>query len=319
MGAPVVRDPAGRVVTTLRLSVTDRCDLRCSYCMPRCGVTLGRREDVLTIEEMHRAASILVERFGLGAVRLTGGEPLVRAGLDRLVEMIASLPIDDLALTTNGQGLGRRAAELRARGLMRVNVSLDTLDESRYRSLTGGGDLARTVEGIEAAIAADLAPVKINMVVLRGVNDDEVVRVARFGLDRGAQVRFLELMPIGEARQGYADLFVPSSEVLASLEREIELAPIGAEGTARLFAAGGGRIGLVSPQTEPFCGTCGRLRLTTEGRLLACLHEETGVDLRGPLRDGDGGLVEQRIREAIAGKPATRPGSRRDPMHAVGG
>jgi cyclic pyranopterin phosphate synthase len=311
-------------VDRLRLSVTDRCDLRCSYCMPRCGVTKVPRENLLTLEEMARVTSILVRTFGIRAVRLTGGEPLVRSGIERLVSMIAALGVDDLALTTNAQRLAGMARELAERGLDRVNVSLDTLDADGFGELTGGGDLARTLRGIDAALEAGLRPVKINVVALRGVNDSELVHIARHGLERGCEVRFLELMPIGVAGPPHGRLFVPASEIMASLSEAFELEPEPPVpgSTARTFAVPGGRIGLVTPETEPFCETCGRIRLTTDGRLLGCLHEEGGVALGPHLRRAGGpddGAVERAIRDAIAAKPACRVGLRRSPMHAVGG
>jgi cyclic pyranopterin phosphate synthase len=311
------------------MSVTDRCDLRCTYCMPACGVQKVPRADVLTIEEMARVAAIMVEGFGIRRIRLTGGEPLIREGLERLVGMLAALELDDLALTTNAQRLRGVARELRARGLMRVNVSLDTLDPRRFETISGGGDLAPTLAGIEAALEADLRPVKLNAVVLRGVNDDEIAALARFGLERGCEVRFLELMPIGVAAGPHDSLFVPAARILDRLASAFRLEPLEAPpgSTARLFSADdgagrAGRIGIISPETEPFCSHCGRMRLTTSGRLLGCLHEEEGIDLRQGLRapgGPDDEVVAAAIERAIASKPACRAGSRRSPMHVVGG
>ncbi len=327
MGAAAVG--SARRVDRLRLSVTDRCDLRCTYCMPACGVRKVPRADVLTIEEMARVASLMVERFGIRSVRLTGGEPLIREGIERLVGLLSGLGLEDLALTTNAQRLRGVARELRDRGLMRVNVSLDTLDPRRFEALTGGGDLVPTLAGIEAALEADLRPVKINAVVLAGVNDGEIEAIARYGLERGCEVRFLELMPIGVARAPHASLFVPAGRILDRLAAAFRLdaldAPAGS--TARLWHADDGaglrgRIGVISPETEPFCAQCGRMRLTTSGRLLGCLHEEGGVDLRAGLRAAGGSddeAVAAAIERAIVTKPACRSGSRRSPMHVVGG
>lgn len=320
----VVGEP--RRVDRLRLSVTDRCDLRCNYCMPASGVAMVERRLILTIEEMAHVASVMVERFSIRAIRLTGGEPLIRAGLGRLVSLLARLQIEDLAMTTNAQRLASKAVDLGNRGLGRVNVSLDTLDPVKFGGLTGGGDIRRTIEGIDAALEAGLGPVKINVVVMRGVNEDEIVDLARWGLGRGCEVRFLELMPIGVARESQAALFVPASEVLDRLSAvmELEAAPAERGATARLWSVGDGqgRIGIISPQTEPFCSECGRMRLTTDGHLMGCLHQEGGVDLRDALRTPagpDDELLEKAIGLAVAMKPECRNGSRRSPMYVVGG
>jgi cyclic pyranopterin phosphate synthase len=318
-----------RQVDRLRLSVTDRCDLRCSYCMPEDGVAKLSRAGVLSLDEMTLVTSVLVRRFAIRRIRLTGGEPLVREGLGWLVGRIADLGVDDLAMTTNAQMLAVHARELRARGLDRVNVSLDTLDPVRFAELTGGGLLSRTLEGIEAAIEADLRPVKINTVVLKGINQDEIVEIARWGLSRGCEVRFLELMPVGVAGPPHGRLFVPAREVIEALSQAFSLEALEAEpgSTSRGYRAREGhglegRLGIISPETEPFCGTCGRLRLTTRGRLLSCLHEEEGVDLMPslrPLTSTSLERIEEGIAEAIAHKPACRAGDRKSPMHAVGG
>ena len=327
MGAAAVEGT--RRVDRLRLSVTDRCDLRCTYCMPTCGVEKVDRRSVLTIEEMAHVASIMVSRFGIRAIRLTGGEPLIRERIDRLVGLLSRLGLEDLALTTNAQRLRGLARELAGRGLMRVNISLDTLDPRRFERLTGGGDLAPTLDGIDAALEAGLGPVKLNAVVLAGVNDDEIAEIARHGLERGCEVRFLELMPIGVALEPHAALFVPASRIRERLAASFRLEPLEAPrgSTARLFTADDGagvrgRVGIIGPETEPFCAQCGRLRLTTRGRLLGCLHEEGGVDLRDALRAPSGPddeAVARAVARAIASKPECRTGSRRSPMHIVGG
>jgi cyclic pyranopterin phosphate synthase len=293
--------------------------------MPSCGVEKIERRQLLTIEEMAHVAEVMVERFGIRAIRLTGGEPLIREGLGSLVSLLARLDIADLAMTTNAQGLASAAADLKSRGLLRVNISLDTLDATRFAQMTGGGLIARTLDGIDAALEAGLTPVKLNMVVMRGLNEDEIVKIARWGLGRGCEVRYLELMPIGVARPSHASLFVKASEVLAVLSRDFALERLGAEpgSTAVLYEADGrGRIGIISPQTEPFCSECGRMRLTTEGRLLGCLHEEGGVDLKEALRapgGPDDEALGEAIARAIAAKPECRSGTRRSPMYNVGG
>jgi cyclic pyranopterin phosphate synthase len=276
---------------SLRISVTDRCQLRCAYCMPPQGVPLAPREEVLRFEEIAEFAEFVHRRMGLAKARITGGEPLVRAGLTVLVEQLVRLGIPDVALTTNGQRLAEMAADLRRAGLGRVNVSLDTLNPDTYRTLTSGGDLGRTLAGIDAALKAGLRPVKLNMLVLRGVNDHEVGAAARFALDRGLVVRFLELMPIGAATARFEKWFVPSSEVRRVLSESFRLTPPPrrADGSSRDYLAEdaegrSGTVGFISSCSEPFCRGCRRLRLTATGRLLGCLAQEKGFDVRGFLR-----------------------------------
>ncbi len=325
----MVKDRAGRLVNHLRLSVTDRCDQRCIYCMPSCGVTKVSRQDILGIEEMVLVARILRERFGLVAVRLTGGEPLIRTGIVDLTSRLADLGLDDLAMTTNGQTLGALARPLALAGLMRVNVSLDTLDQDVYSRITRGGNVASTLAGIDAALDAGLRPVRINAVMLRGTNEDQVVPLARWAMDRGVEMRFLELMPVGVAREIHDDLFVPASRVLAILRQGFASVkgPVDRTPTASMYdvvdgTGRSGRIGMITPQTEPFCERCQRIRMTAAGKLHGCLHDERGVDLRDALR-AVGGPDEEAIQalvvRAVAEKPACRPGSRRSLMNVVGG
>lgn len=325
----MVADGAGRVIDHLRLSVTDRCDQRCTYCMPLRGVQKVARSQVFSIEEMVHVCRVLVESFGVRFVRLTGGEPLLRAGVLELTRRIASLGVDDLAMTTNATRLSTMAHDLAAAGLRRVNISLDSLDPGTYRRITRNGDLGSVVAGIDAALDAGLVPLKTNTVVLRGVNDSEVATIARWVLERGAEPRFLELMPVGVASGGHDKIFYPASEILSRLEREFESVegPVGSTPTATMYevrSADGirGRVGLITPQTLPFCDRCGRIRLTTEGRLLPCLHEDAGVDLAEALRAPGGvddDLLRRLIGDGIAMKPICRAGSRKSPMHAVGG
>jgi cyclic pyranopterin phosphate synthase len=325
----VVADSEGRVIDRLRLSVTDRCDQRCSYCMPPCGVEKIPREELLTIEEMAMTACLFVQHVGIRAIRLTGGEPLLRAGVLDLVGQLASLGLDDLAMTTNGQMLERLAGPLADKGLMRVNVSLDSLDPSAYERITRGGDLQRTLDGIRAALSAGLTPLKVNTVVLRGVNDNEIADIASWGVETGVEVRFLELMPIGVALPDHEQLFVPATEIISRLKEAFALTgqPVETTSTAKIYEVVRpdgitGRIGVISPQTDSFCARCRRLRLTTTGRLLTCLHADRGVDL-APLIRAPSGLDVERfvaaVLQAVADKPACRPGSRRSSMHAVGG
>ncbi|MHB1414130.1 MAG: GTP 3',8-cyclase MoaA [Chloroflexota bacterium] len=307
-----INDAFNRPINYLRISVTDRCNLRCLYCMPAEGVQACKHEDLLTYEEIElvvRAAASL----GLSKVRLTGGEPLVRANFTDLVRKIAAVPgIDDLAATTNGVMLAAKAADLAAAGLKRVNVSLDTLRPERFAQLTRVDALPRVLEGIEAAQAAGLRPVKINTVVVRGFNDDEVADLARTTLERDWHVRFIELMPLGESEAWKDNGYVPTSEVralvevLGQLEAADGAAPRAGNGPARYYRLPGARgtIGFISPVSEHFCFQCNRLRLTADGRLRPCLLRQDEVDLRAALRAGAGvEEIAEFIREAVRLKP----------------
>jgi cyclic pyranopterin phosphate synthase len=271
----------------LRISVTDRCPMRCIYCMPPEGVPLVGHDDVLRFEEMAALVRAVRGRFGLAKVRLTGGEPLIRRGIVDLVARLAAEGPADLAMTTCGQRLADLAPALRQAGLRRVNVSLDSLDPGTYRALTRGGDLGEVLAGIGAARRARLDPVKLNMVVLRGVNDGEVVRVARWGLERGCEVRFLEVMPIDVASARHGEWFVPSAEVRSRVAAALDLVPLprrpgtsAREYQARDAAGRAGPVGFISPCSDPFCGDCRRLRLTATGRLIGCLARTDGIDVR---------------------------------------
>jgi cyclic pyranopterin phosphate synthase len=276
--------------------------------MPPGGIDLFPQTDILSYEEITRIASAAAA-LGISKVRLTGGEPLVRDGLPRLVKMLSAIAgIDDISLTTNGVLLDRLAGPLRDSGLRRVNVSLDSLDAPRFRRLTRGGDLALVLGGIEAAARAGLAPVKINVVVMGGVNDDEVERFARLTISDCWHVRFIELMPFvnGESVRGS---FVPVSEIRERLGRLGRLEPSAAitgNGPARYYRLDGasGTIGFISPVSEHFCFSCNRLRLTADGKLRACLLNDSEIDLRLVLRNGgDGGSLQEVLRKAILSKP----------------
>ena len=314
-------DSFNRPISYLRVSVTDRCNLRCVYCMPPEGVPWRPHEQILRYEEIEtvvRAAAGL----GISKVRLTGGEPLVRLGMVDLVAMLARIPgIDDLAMTTNGTLLARYADELKAVGLQRVNVSLDTLKPERFRSITRLGELSDTLAGIAAAREAGLVPVKVNTVVIRGLNDDEVVDFARLtcapppplvaGVGRGEwHVRFIEVMPLGDNADWAGNGYVPMGEVRERIERELgKLRP------ARLAAGGGparyyrlpgaqGTIGFITPISEHFCYQCNRLRLTADGKLRPCLLSDYEIDLRTPLRQGASAEeIKALIIEGIRNKP----------------
>jgi cyclic pyranopterin phosphate synthase len=298
-------DGFGRVHRDLRISVTDRCNLRCTYCMPAEGLEWLPREAVLTFEEIERVAHVLVERHGIDSIRLTGGEPTVRAHLPVLVRKLAALPVD-LALTTNGATLRGIAGELAEAGLRRVNVSLDTLRADRFLALTRRDELAHVLEGIDAAAAAGLAPVKVNAVVIAGVNDDEILDLAEFGRDRGVTVRFIEYMPLDADDTWRGDQVVAQAEILARIAAVHPVEPVsrGSEPAGRYrYLDGRGEVGVIPSVTEPFCERCDRLRLTADGQLRSCLFSLEDHDLRAVLRSGgsDDDLAEV-IRACVAGK-----------------
>ncbi|MBP7866889.1 MAG: GTP 3',8-cyclase MoaA [Acidobacteria bacterium] len=302
---------AGPRVNYLRVSVTDRCNFRCQYCMPPEGVPALRHEDVLRYEEILRIARLAL-RLGVDKFRVTGGEPLVRKGIVGFVQSLGEVGgVRDLGMTTNGALLARFAGPLRDAGLRRVNVSLDTLRPERFRDLTRGGRLEDTLEGVREAARAGLVPVKLNVVLLRGFNDDEVPDFAALACREDVQVRFIEFMPVGEAgnQRGAGERSVPNGEVMAAIAARYALegpeeGP-GDTSTARTYRLPGGRgkVGFISPLSSHFCAWCNRLRLTPDGRLRACLLHDGDIDLRALLRGGasDDGLLAA-LREAVAHK-----------------
>jgi cyclic pyranopterin phosphate synthase len=314
--APLV-DRYGRVATDLRVSLTDRCNLRCSYCMPPEGLPWLAKSEVLTDDEVVRLVRIGVERLGVTEVRFTGGEPLVRPGLVGIVSACATLrPRPRLSLTTNGIGLDRLADPLRDAGLDRVNVSLDTLDADRFHRLTHRPRLADVLAGLRGAAAAGLTPVKINTVLMRGVNDDEAVALLRFALAHGYQLRFIEQMPLDAQHAWNRAEMVTADEILAALGAEYTLLPdpVGRGGAPAetwlvdgyTDAAGGpARVGVIGSVTRPFCGDCDRTRLTADGQVRACLFATDESDLRTALRGGaDDDEIARRWRVAMWGKRA---------------
>jgi cyclic pyranopterin phosphate synthase len=286
--APLV-DPHGRTVRDLRISVTDRCNLRCTYCMPAEGMDWLARSDLLSYEEIERVARVCVERFGFTGIRITGGEPTVRAHLPVLVEKLARLGTD-LSLTTNGATLRLLAADLRRAGLRRVNISLDSLRPDRFFAVTRRHALAQVVDGIDAAVEAGFDPVKVNCVLMRGVNDDEIVDFATFGRERGVTVRFIEFMPL-DADDGWSPAtVVPGAEVVAAIGAVHPLEPFDVRGSAPAerfrYVDGRGEVGVISSVTQSFCGSCDRVRLTAEGMFRNCLFAVNETDLRAVLRAG---------------------------------
>jgi len=301
-------DPHGRTVRDLRISVTDRCNLRCSYCMPEEGMDWLPRDQLLSFEELEQVARVCIERFGFTGLRLTGGEPLLRAQLPVLVDKLARLGdgTHDLALTTNGTTLALLADDLAAAGLGRVTVSLDSLHADRYATLTRRDRLAQVLEGIDAALDAGLRPVKLNVVLVRGINDDEIVELAGFGRERGTPVRFIEWMPLDGGHTWGAERVVPSAEVVARIAAVWPLEPL-AQGSAPAarwrYADGAGEVGVIGSVTEPFCATCDRIRLSAEGMLRACLFAHREADLRAVVRaGGDDDAVAAAIRAEVGTK-----------------
>ncbi len=297
-------DSFQRGINYLRVSVTDRCNLRCIYCMSPEGVPWMPHSEILSYEEISAIVRIAAE-LGINKVRLTGGEPLIRAELPELIRMLSEVKgIDDISLTTNGTLLKKYAMELKQAGLKRVNISLDTFKSDRFRYITRCGELNDVLDGINAAMSADLHPLKINMVVMRGINDDEVLDFARMTYKQGWHVRFIELMPFTEIAE-----VVPSNELRQRMMSVGSLEPCSSaigNGPARYYRLPGARgtIGFISPITEPFCSDCNRLRLTSDGRLCPCLLSDEGVDLKQPLRSNvSPEEIKRLILKAVALKP----------------
>ena len=281
-------DTFGRVHRDLRIAVTDRCNFRCQYCMTEEGMVWMPREGLLSFEEIERIARLLVDRYGVESIRLTGGEPTVRAHLDRLVARLATLDVD-LAMTTNGVTLPLVAQTLRDAGLKRLNISLDSLDRERFLELTRRDDLDRVLGGIDAALAAGFDPVKINVVLMNGINDDEIVDFARFGREKGVVVRFIEFMPLDADEQWGRHRVVPLQQVVETVNAAFPIEAIertSAPATRYRYADGNGEIGVIATVTEKFCDTCDRIRLTADGQFRNCLFGTTDYNLRDALRDG---------------------------------
>lgn len=296
-----LKDRFGRVHTDLRISITDRCNFRCAYCMPEEGMQWLDRSHVLTFEEIERVTRVLVEQAGVTSVRITGGEPTVRARLPVLIEKLARLDVD-LAMTTNGATLALIADDLYAAGLKRINISIDSLDAKRFHDFTKRDELARVLEGIDAAVAAGFQPVKLNAVLMRGINDDEVVDFLRFGREKGVTVRFIEFMPLDAQGEWSADRVVPYAEILDRAAEHFDFESIerGHAPAERFrYTDGKGEFGVIASVTEPFCESCDRMRLSAEGQLRNCLFANDHVDLKAILR---GGGSDQDLVDAVAGE-----------------
>lgn len=299
---PNLVDSFGRTVRDLRISVTDRCNFRCTYCMPEEGMTWLPRAEVLSYEELHRVARLCVERFGIDGIRLTGGEPTVRAHLPVLIEKLSSLVVPhdadspragqpvDIALTTNGATLALVADDLRRAGLSRINVSLDTLQRERFIQITKRDELDSVLEGVDTAIDVGFYPVKVNAVVQRGVNDDEIGALAAFGRDKNVEVRFIEFMPLDAQGHWLNDAVVGQDEIVATINNVFPLEQVPARGAAPAdrwrYLDGKGTVGVIPTVTKPFCGDCDRVRLTADGQFRTCLFATDEFDVRALLRNG---------------------------------
>lgn len=316
-----MKDYYGREITYLRISVTDRCNLRCVYCMPEEGIVKQPHCDILSLEEIAEIAREAVE-LGIRKIRITGGEPLVRRGVLSLCRELASLPgLSELALTTNGTLLAPMAKELKAAGVGRVNISLDTLNPDKYRTITRLGTLEDALSGIRAAMEAGLTPLKINTVLIGGFNDDEIPELVALTQRYPIELRFIELMPIGHVSPFGAEAYIPCGTVL---ERVPQLQPVEKSGVAELYRLPGGlgSVGLIRPISHLFCGECNRIRLTSDGYLKPCLFSTEEIPLRGL----HGEALREQLETAIAHKPAQHgvltaaehTGSARD-MNQIGG
>jgi cyclic pyranopterin phosphate synthase len=324
-------DRFGRVHTSVRLSVTDRCNIRCFYCMPETDAEFMPRDQLLSFEEIERLAGLLVRRAGVSDLRITGGEPLVRRQLHRLIERLAAIDgLQDLSLTTNGILLAEQAEDLHRAGLQRLNISLDTLDEDVFRRIARREGLARTIAGIDAAIACGFASVKLNTLAIRGITEHEVVRLVEFALQRNVMLRFIEFMPLDSDRAWQHER-VLSGDVLLSLIREhfgevAERERPDPSQPAEEFSVQGGRIGIIRSVTAPFCASCNRIRITADGAIRNCLFAQSETLIRDLMRGGasDDELLRE-VLHCLQGKAAAhginKPGflPPERPMHAIGG
>jgi len=304
-------DIHNRRINYLRISITDRCNLRCHYCMPKEGVSQFGHSEVLRYEEILRLATLAVKK-GITKIRITGGEPLVRRDAVQLIQQLSKLSgIQDLSLSTNGILLAEFAPALFQAGLRRVNISMDSLNAVRYREITRGGELSRVWAGIEAAKRAGLSPIKINIVAIAGFNDGETLDFARLTMNEPYQVRFIEFMPIGISNEWRPERCLSTEEIKRRIETFLPLIPLGSQrngydGPARLFKLPGaaGEIGFISPISDHFCSSCNRLRLTADGKLRTCLFSEEEVDVKLLLRSaGSDEDLEKKLDEAMARKP----------------
>ena len=300
-------DPFGRTIRDLRISITDRCNFRCTYCMPEEGMKWLTRPEVLTYEEIERVTAIFVNRFGVRSVRLTGGEPTVRAHLPVLIEKLARIGLDDFSITTNGSTFKSVASDLFAAGLQRANISLDTLKRDRFEQMTRRDDLENVLAGIDAAIVAGFSPVKVNAVIQRGVNDDEIVDLATFGRERGVEMRFIEFMPLDAEGNWDSKHVLSQDEIVSAIQKVYPLEQMPARGAAPAdrwrYLDGRGVVGVIPTVTKPFCGDCDRVRLTADGQFRTCLFATEEFDLISMLRNEG---TDDQIADAIIAAVATK-------------
>lgn len=298
-----MKDTIGRNINYLRISVTDRCNLRCMYCMPEQGICKKEHGEILTLEEIYEAVKACSE-LGISKVRITGGEPLVRKGITGLIDQISKLRgIEELAMTTNGILLPKYAEELKSAGLNRVNISLDTMNAEKYSYITRGGDLGDVMSGINAAEKAGLKPIKLNTVLIGGFNDDEIESFVDLTTDRDIDVRFIELMPIGQAGHWAKKHFIPNTEILNRVKYLQPIQSNDPSSPAKYYKLPGarGKVGLINPISHAFCASCNRIRLTSDGKLKPCLHSEAEIDIKEILKKGES--LQDIIRQAILQKP----------------
>ena len=298
----MLTDAHNRPIRDLRISVTDRCNFRCTYCMPLDEYEWIAKNEILTFEEIARLAQLFVG-LGVEKIRLTGGEPLVRQDLPRLIGKLSAIDgLDDLCLTTNGALLAERVSELRQAGLRRVNISIDTLDPGKFKRMTKRGDLTKVLEGIFAAQKAGLAPIKLNAVIERGVNDDDILPLVEFSRQHGFGMRFIEYMDVGNSNDWTSTKLVSKKEIIQTIHALYPLREIGRQqGSAPSvdyeFVDGGGDVGVIASVTEPFCSCCTRIRLTADGKIVTCLFSQLGHDVKARLR---GGATDDEILEFLS-------------------
>jgi cyclic pyranopterin phosphate synthase len=297
-----MKDKWSRNIEYLRISITDRCNLRCFYCMPDEGVKKLSHSDILSFEQLYLIVQAAVE-LGISKVRITGGEPLVRLGVIEFINRISKLPgLIDIAMTTNGILLEKYAKDLKEAGLNRLNISLDSLREERYRQITRRGELQQVLKGIEAAERVGLSPIKINTVIMKGINDDEIEDFARLSQEKPYQIRFIELMPMGEAEEIEDKRFISNEEIMERLPELIPMVKGRDPGPAKYYQLSGakGKLGFISPMSNHFCKTCNRIRLTADGKLKPCLHSNFEIEIMNAEEKQD---IKRLLKEAILSKP----------------
>lgn len=281
-------DSYGRDINYLRISVTDLCNLRCKYCMPEEGIKKACHDEILTFEEIEEIVKDFVS-LGINKIRITGGEPLVRAGIITLIEKLSKIKgVDEIAMTTNGTLLKKYAKALKEAGLKRVNISLDTLNDEKYRTITKGGTLKEVLEGIREAQKVKLTPIKLNVVLIKDFNEDEIIDFVNLTKDEEFDVRFIELMPIGQVRHWSLNRYLSNENVLKKVPKLIQIESKDIASPAKYYSLPGGKgnVGLINPISCKFCSTCNRIRLTADGKLKTCLHSNNEIDIKGLIRDG---------------------------------